>query len=179
MAAIYIGAPAIDRSGAREMNPDTFVGKEGSADGTGKITSVEMWFAIQGANVEVATFIDEGGNVLSTRDYETIGTVTAGSKQTFSGLDMAVETGDYLGVAGTAGQIEQTPSGEGLWHATSDQIPCSSVTFDLFSSGKTLSLYGTGEGAGWSHKFLGVSNASIGKINGIAIADILKVNGVE
>ena len=33
--------------------------------------------------------------------------------------------------------------------------------------------------AGWSHKFLGVANASIGKINGVAIADIKAVNGVE
>lgn len=35
-----------------------------------------------------------------------------------------------------------------------------------------------GAPAGWSHKFLGVANASIGKINGIAIASIGKVNGV-
>ncbi len=33
--------------------------------------------------------------------------------------------------------------------------------------------------AGWTHKFLGVANASIGKINGVAIADIKAVNGVE
>ncbi|KKK46354.1 hypothetical protein LCGC14_3164010, partial [marine sediment metagenome] len=33
--------------------------------------------------------------------------------------------------------------------------------------------------AGWSHKFLGVANASIGKISGVAIADIKAVNGVE
>ena len=31
---------------------------------------------------------------------------------------------------------------------------------------------------GWSHKYLGVANASIGKINGVAIASILKVNGI-
>ncbi len=32
--------------------------------------------------------------------------------------------------------------------------------------------------AGWSHKFLGVANAAIGKINDVAIASIGKVKGV-
>ena len=30
----------------------------------------------------------------------------------------------------------------------------------------------------WTHKFIGVANASIGKINGVSIANIGKVNGV-
>jgi len=53
----------------------------------------------------------------------------------------------------------------------------------LYTSTSTYkySIYCTYEeaAAGWSHKFLGVANASIGKINGIAIADIKAVNGVE
>lgn len=32
--------------------------------------------------------------------------------------------------------------------------------------------------AGWTHKYLGVANASIGKISGVAIASIVKVDGV-
>jgi len=37
----------------------------------------------------------------------------------------------------------------------------------------------TAAAAGWTHKYLGVANASIGKINGVAKASIKKVNGVE
>ncbi len=46
--------------------------------------------------------------------------------------------------------------------------------------GNKLGIYCTYEeaAAGWSHKFLGVANASIGKINGVSLASINKVNGV-
>lgn len=44
-----------------------------------------------------------------------------------------------------------------------------------------MSLKGIGETevAGWAHKYLGVANANVAKICGVAIADIKKVNGVE
>lgn len=49
------------------------------------------------------------------------------------------------------------------------------------SADKAYSIYCTYEAvaAGWTHKYLGVANASIGKINGVAKASIKKVNGVE
>lgn len=98
MGVIDIGAAAIDR-GYGAYTAETEIAKENPANDDGKITSVELW-AISGDDLtdcEVATFIDEGSNVFSTRDIETLGTVTAGSKQTFSGLDMAVITGIISG----------------------------------------------------------------------------------
>jgi len=47
------------------------------------------------------------------------------------------------------------------------------------SDAPKLHIEYTAGAAGWSHKFLGVANAAIGKICGVAIADIKKVNGVE
>lgn len=178
MAVITIGSAAIDRAASTAI-VWTRVGKGGSADGTGEIDTVEIYLLASGTAVEVATFIDKGSNVLSTRDTEAIGAVNGGSKQTFSGLTMDVVTGDYLGIYGTTGSIQLDTSGDGYWYQTGDYIPCTDVTF-TFSASRTISLYGTGEevAAGWSHKFLGVANAAIGKINGVAIADIGKVNGV-
>lgn len=144
---IDIGAEAIDRALPWGVS-STAVEQSNPANGTGAITSVEVWFASNGSNVEVATFDEGASNVLSTRDSETLGSVTAGSKQTFSGLDMDVETGDYLGLYGTAGNIERTNSGgTGIWYKTGDQIPCTSETFTDYS-GRIISLYGEGEEAG-------------------------------
>ena len=95
MATIDIGAAALDRDS--QFFPYTFVLKDNPANADGSITSVELWAKTDLSNCEVATFIDEGSDTFSTRDYETIGSVTSGSKQTFSGLDMDVQTGDYIG----------------------------------------------------------------------------------
>jgi hypothetical protein len=142
MASIDIGAAAINRSTYTAIK--TYVGKENPANDTGSITSVEIWAYSTLSNCEVATFYVVSGDNLSTRDSETIGTVTSGSKQTFSGLNMDVQTGDYLGTYFTAGSLEKDSSGSGYWYATGDYIPCTNSTFNSTAS-VTISLYGTGE----------------------------------
>ena len=142
MAAIDIGSAAINRSqsigGAR-----TVVGEGNPANLTGTITTVEIWADSSLTSTQVATFYGSG-TVLSTRDYEDIGAVTAGSKQTFSGLDMSVSAGDFLGIywSNTA-HMELDTTGVGYWYSSSDYIPCTSQSF-TYSASRTLSLYGTG-----------------------------------
>jgi hypothetical protein len=143
MADVDIGSPAIDRAGNQAITY-TRVEKGNPANDNGTITSVEIWAYSDLSGCEIATFIDEGSNVLSTRDYETIGSVTSGSKQTFSGLDMDVQTGDYIGIHGSGGNIEDDWSGgAGQWMKSGDYIPCSSETFNSYAN-FTLSLYGEG-----------------------------------
>lgn len=144
---IDIGSPAIDRTwdfaGVR-----TIIVKNNPANNTGKIDEVEI-YPFSGyslVNCRVATFISEGGDVLSTRDYEIIGAVPGGSKQTFSGKDMDVVAGDYIGLSyDSGGRLEATSGGyQGVWRIGTAEIPCSSVTFNPHSA-STISLYGTGE----------------------------------
>lgn len=179
MAAIDIGAAAIDRNFHRSAGT-TYVTEDNSANGTGVIDTVETWFRAgsPGSDVEVATFIDEGSNVLSTRDSELLGSVTDGSKQTFSGLDMDVRTGDWLGIYMTAGQIERTneTAGQGIWQKGGDYIPASSAGFTYISNHGWFSLYGTGTTA-WIGTIMGVNNP--GKIYGVDVANISKVMGVS
>lgn len=145
MAEITIGAPAIDRASAG-AGTYTWVEQSNPANDSGTITSVEVWMFTEASAAEVATFSEGASNVLSTRDYEALGVVASGSKQTFSGLDMDVQTGDYLGFyAGGVGNIDRTDSGEtGLWYyASADKIPCTDETFSS-AAGYMISLYGTG-----------------------------------
>jgi hypothetical protein len=146
---IDIGAAAIDRGSASSL-ADTFVGKENPANASGTLTYCEifMYSEYPGTDVWIGTFIDGGSNVLSCRDSESIGAVSAGSKQTFSGLSINVATGDYFGTndKGTpSGSVERDSSGQGYWRYVGECIdPSDSQTFTWYAD-RTMSLYGEGE----------------------------------
>ncbi len=149
LGTIDIGAAAIDRANASAL-ADTFVGKENPANASGTLTYCEifMYSGYPGTDVWIGTFIDGGSNVLSCRDSESIGSVAAGSKQTFSGLSINVATGDYFGShdkGSPSGSIERDSSGQGYWRYVGECIdPDDSQTFTWYSA-RTMSLYGEGE----------------------------------
>lgn len=141
---IDIGAEAIDR--ASSLGVYTLICQDNPANATGTITSVEIWANTDLSNVEVATFQHVGKQYFTTRDSEVIGSVTAGSKQTFP-VSLEVQEGDYIGIYYSAGAIELDTSGyTGIWYKAGDQIPCENL---LFSSmvGYGISLYGKSEEA--------------------------------
>ena len=148
---IDIGMPAINRGSS--FSPFTIINQGNPANAAGTISSVEIWSLNDLTACEVAIFFVVSGNNLSTRDTELIGTVTAGSKQTFT-VDLNVETGDCLGMYFTIGNMERDISGyDGCWFLSGDNIPCSDVEFSV-ATGDAISLYGTGTTvAGWSHKW--------------------------
>lgn len=143
-SAIDIGMPCIDRDSDKAYDY-TFVCKENPANASGKIRSVEIWANETMSNTQVATFYVVSGNFLSTRDTETIGTVTAGAKRTFS-VDLTVVSGDFIGITYTGGRIEGDSYGSapGVWSREGDYIPCTNQNFSLNDSTR-ISLYGTGE----------------------------------
>lgn len=142
-ADIDIGSAAIDRAYANSI-ADTWIVKENPANANGTITSIEIYCNQALQNCEVATFYSTGIDEFSTRDTHFIGTVTAGSKQTFSGLDIDVETGDYLGYYASGGKDENDNSGTGVWFKyDTDAIPCTETGF-TFIDDATISFYGTG-----------------------------------
>jgi hypothetical protein len=150
--AIDIGAAAIDRAGASASA--TIVEGSNPANADGTIDTVQIYASANMSTCEAATFYVVSGNNLSTRDYETLGAVTAGSTQTFTGLDIDVLTGDYIGEYHPDGNIEHDLSGgTGYWRNTGyDHIPCTNQVFS-WNAGRAVSLYGTGtEGGGATEK---------------------------
>ena len=143
--AIDIGSTASDRNTKEDPNY-TVIDSANPANDTGAITSIEI-YAVSGndlVNCEVATFNEVDTDTFTTRDAETIGAVTGGSKQTFSGKDMDVATGDYIGIVFTGGQLERSnDAGGNYWYASGDHIPCTSQAF-IDHTPSVLSLYGTG-----------------------------------
>ena len=128
---------------------------------------------------KVATFYVVSGNNLSTRDTETIGTVTAGSKQTFSGLNLDVVAGDYIGIYYSDGYIERDDTGADYWIIFEDRIPCTNITFTL-NTEKEISLYGTGTAVPPTVTTQAVTNVAVTTLTGNGnITDIGLVNATR
>ena len=144
--SINIGDAAIDRAGAFTNTKNrTCINKGNPANASGTITSIEIWIEAGDdiTNCQVATFYEGASNVLSTRDTEYIGTVTAGSKQTFE-VNLDVEEGDYIGLYANITRISaDTSGGQDIWSEIGDYIPCTDKTFTVWAD-DVMSLYGTG-----------------------------------
>jgi hypothetical protein len=139
---IDIGSPAIDRVSSYGAVA-TFISMDNPANLNGTITSVELYAYTTMTNVEIATFYIIGSNILSTRDNEYIGTVNAGSKQTFN-VNISVQEGDFLGFYMASGTTEVSVYGPNWWSKLGDSIPAVNVTFTLQNSERTFSVYGIG-----------------------------------
>ena len=140
---IDIGSSAANRTALASGNR-TYVVADNPANATGILDTFELWFATTGYDCKVGTFSGSGTSY-DDRDYETIGTVVSGSKQTFSGKDCDVTTGDYIGVYFGSGTLEASSSGySGLYYISGDQFGTGAQTYTLVA-GYTCSLYGTGE----------------------------------
>lgn len=144
MAVIDIGNSAIDRDDGFGVDGRTTVNKNNPANASGTITTVEMWVDVALNNIKIATFFVVSSNNLSTRDTHTIeGVIDIGYNE-FSGLSIAVEAGDYIGIQSTHGTMSRGAVGlVGLWYAESLFIPCTNETFTSLADWG-ISLYGTG-----------------------------------
>ncbi|KKL83935.1 hypothetical protein LCGC14_1969740 [marine sediment metagenome] len=148
MAAIDIGQEAIDRTGVTSVDARTLVVKANPANGTGTVSQVEIWLQAASSNdVWFGTF-SAAGDVLTCRDSESVGNVPAGSKQTFSGLDIDVVAGHYLGThakTSVASIEKDSGSAIGVWGFLGEAIdPSDSETF-IINTDWRISLFGTGE----------------------------------
>ncbi|MBA7591601.1 hypothetical protein ES708_33761 [subsurface metagenome] len=143
---IDIGSEAIDRALYHAYGWTMFE-THNPANASGKITSVEIW-AVSNApltDCKVGTFYRLGNSDYKCRDSANLGTVISGSKQIFSGLDIAVETGDFIGIYFSGGEIERDSGEETVYRVAGDHVnPGDQATFSP-AAPSYFSLYGTGE----------------------------------
>jgi hypothetical protein len=143
--SIDVGAGATNRADSAGLEGATFIDLNNPANASGVLDTWEFWMAANAAGVEVATFYVVSETNFSTRDTETIGSVTSGSKQTFTGKSTNVTTGDYAGISGTGGAIERDSSGySGCRYKVGDFIPCTNINFSGLYDGGAISIYATG-----------------------------------
>ena len=149
MAVIDIGvSDIINRTGTWSFNYTTII-LENPANDSGTITEINVWANQDLTGFKVGTFFGSGGT-FECRDFALIGSVTAGSKQTFTEdsestpLAIEVQTGDYLGFISTGGLIESTTGGDGVYYKSGDQTGEGEVSgYSAYAT--TISANGTGE----------------------------------
>jgi len=143
MALIDIGS-AVGGRVSCVAGAKTLIVMENPANDSGNITSIEIWAAapMNGTN-HVATF-SKSGSKFTPRDVVTIGTVAAGSKQTFT-VTLGVSVGDYIGIYYSAGEIERDSAGVNhIWGMDGDYTGSGEQTFSDWGA-LTISLGATGE----------------------------------
>lgn len=181
MAAIDIGTSPANGNTVTGASGETTLDLANPANDTGTLTSFEVWMANEAtSSVKVGTFYGSGTS-WTLRDYEDLGAVAAGSKQTFTGKSCSVSANDCIGGKPNSGNFEaNSTGGSGILYYSGDSFTGGAKTYTLWSGAKG-SIYATGEtaAAGWTTAKLGsIASASIIKVAGIAVASVKKVAGV-
>jgi hypothetical protein len=143
--AIDIGPAAIDRGNVGTYGY-TYILIDNPANAAGKITSIELWAYENLTGCKVGIFYQTNGGTFKCRSAATIGNVTAGSKQTFSGLSLSVEIGDYIGWYSESGYLEADYSGfAGIYYVGNDHCIVDDEASYGFWDASAMSCHGTGE----------------------------------
>ena len=180
MATIEVGSEAINRT-SQWADDWTVLQEANPASEDFTCDTVELWLVSGSTIATKAGSFYGSGTDWTNRDYESLGIVSGGSKQTFSGLDIEFQTNDLIGGWIDTGLWERsTTGGSGVLDDSGDNFGAGVKTYRTTYGNEDHSLYGSGETAGWSNiaKVNGIASASIAKVNGIAVASIAKVNGV-
>jgi hypothetical protein len=140
--AIDVGAGAISR-GASAGVGYTYCDRNNPANATGVVNTVELWFEATGIGTTVGIMYNTSGYSYNTRSSIYVGSVTAGSKQTFSGLILDVRVGDVVAIyTDTNAGVSYDAGGSiGILYRQYNGIG-GGIVFDL-SSSLRLSIYGT------------------------------------
>ncbi len=145
---INIGDAAIDRSNQWTLASYTVVNKGSPADGNGIITEVKMHAETDHdlENCVVGIFYTTNGDTLKCRSAVVIGAVVGGAIRTFSGLSLAVQTGDYIGIYTTGGWLSRDVGGfTQIWYISGQYIDVDDEGAYTPAADDALSLHGTGE----------------------------------
>lgn len=142
---IDIGPGAINRA-SNGLAGYTGISLTNPANDSGVISVFEIWLFSNGTGVKIGT-LHGSGTSYTSRDYESVGNVSSGSKQVFSGLDCDVETGDFVGYYGVGADIELDFSGgSGAAYLSGDKFDGSPHTYTVAGAWE-ISLYGESGGA--------------------------------
>ena len=106
MASIDVGSVATNRNSSVSAGT-TYIDMANAANLDGVIDTIEIWANIAITGMRIGIFQRTTGNDFKCRSAVAIGAVTpAGSKQTFSGLNLVIKAGDFIGFYHTGGNME-------------------------------------------------------------------------
>ncbi len=116
MPAIDVGDAAIDRIGNIAFSNETGIFLGNPANASGIITQIQVFADEILVTCWAGLFFLVSGTTYQNRSIASLGNVAKGSVQTFSGLTLAVQVGDYIGFwvnTGSSLISATTPAGGG------------------------------------------------------------------
>jgi len=123
---------------------NTEIDKTNPANATGVLTTFQVYAGATITNFKVGTAYGSGTSFTS-RDYVSIGEVTSGSVQTFTGLACDVQTGDCIINHPPSGYIRHsTTGGSGIVYRSGDSFDGLVHTYTSGAAAGRVSLYSTG-----------------------------------
>ena len=144
MAVIDVGSEVKDRA-SQFIAGYTVIDIANPANDTGVLDTFEIWLvSANTGGVKVGTFSYSSPNA-TNRDFENLGAVTNGSKQTFTGKNCDVSSGDLIGVYLVSnGAIERDITGySGTYYVVSDIFGAGASSVTLVAD-DAISIYATG-----------------------------------
>ncbi|MFA5436359.1 MAG: hypothetical protein WC372_10025, partial [Candidatus Neomarinimicrobiota bacterium] len=122
----------------------TILGNWNAANDTGYINYVEIQLDLYSATASKIGTFSGSGTSWDDRDYENTGAITQGSKQTLSGLDITISSGDIMGFYSADGSIAYgNQTGGYLLDVSGDKFGSGSATYSS-NTNVTVLLYATG-----------------------------------
>jgi hypothetical protein len=135
----------------------TFIMKDNAANGTGVINTLEIWCNTNMV-AKVGFFYNTTGTNYKCRSTVTLGTVTAGSKQTVTtdslgaAFAKAVVAGDLIGIHIESGTMDYDTSGfGGYWWVAGDKMTVDNESTYASIDGDAFSVKGIGDTSIWSN----------------------------
>ena len=149
--AIDVGLDCNERAGAYANS--TWVAEGNSANATGTINYVCVFWGIDPINAEAGAFSASGNDLTcvagghAALEERGVGVQEYNAPGDFTAFN--INLGEYIGAyAGTTGAVAYAANGvSGLWYQDGDQIPCGSVAFAHWTDA-AVSVYATGTEAG-------------------------------
>lgn len=150
--AIDVGFPAIYR-GRNTGAGYTRYFLENPANATGTITQAEVFCNPGCTKLKIGVGYITSGTTIAPRGYTTLGNVSGGAKQTFTGLSIPCQTGDIAGNYSDTNVLDYDigSGSDDQYYVSGDYIESTqSYTFEAASKVR-ISLYMTGTETATGH----------------------------
>jgi hypothetical protein len=139
-----VGSDAINRDGLWVVGY-TLIDMANPSLVNGVINNVKLWYATPATGVKVGTYFGSGTDY-TCRASASLGNVAADVLVEFTGLSIAVQEGDFIGVFANTGYIEVSATGgDGLYYKGGDQTGSGQQTYENASAEtRAMSVFATG-----------------------------------
>jgi hypothetical protein len=143
--SVDVGPGAVDRAGTSDKG-NTYIATQNPANEDGVLDVFEVWPTRTVTNLYMGTFYQTAPAYWTNRDYETLGALSFGSKQTITGMTCNVSTSDTIGWYDANTYLEQAGGGAGatLTNWAGGNIFGAGNSEYSSSAGVISSLYATG-----------------------------------